>query len=332
LVLSTFDNLTALSTLNLAITDETNYLSNVFPELTSLNGLYMGNNSDVTDDFLLAGLTGFNQVESLNYFTLGGSGFVNEPHPHIGDFSILNNVNLVASFRLEGLTCDTYDSFGSLEQTGMIFLYVEGQDIYFDNLTSAGQIQLRAPEILPGSYHLDHITNCNSLTVLNNSGADFFSLSANELTNVQWTLYIEGGNADDYSNIQFPVLQHTGGLWFFDTNATNMDFLSGLMSIDGNITISQNAQLTDCDISALCERIGTSLEQIVIQLNSPGCNNFDEVLIDCNLSFVSGQVYADMDCDGIFNNDEQVIQSFKILLEDNISFGFSPTLQQIFHQ
>jgi hypothetical protein len=79
----------------------------------------------------------------------------------------------------------------------------------------------------------------------------------------------------------------------------------------GRVKIRDNANLTDCAAYAICKAIANSPQFVNIGNNKPGCNSQSELAGDClnifNFSEAKGKIYADLDCNGLFDSTDVLL-------------------------
>ncbi|MFM9983663.1 MAG: hypothetical protein ACKVOK_00420, partial [Flavobacteriales bacterium] len=73
----------------------------------------------------------------------------------------------------------------------------------------------------------------------------------------------------------------------------------------------------------MCDNLELNPQAFNIYGNGAGCNTGDEILASCGDSYVEGEVFYDLDCDGIFNNADVYVNHPVILNELNLPVGNS---------
>ena len=119
-----------------------------------------------------------------------------------------------------------------------------------------------------------------------------------------------------FDEIHMDSLQHVGGtLSIVATDIDNVDFLSNLEYVGETLELYANFNLANCEAEYLCQQIPISPAMFHIELNAPGCNSNEEVLATCGDSYALGEVYYDLDCDGVYNNADVMLQN-PVLFDD----------------
>jgi hypothetical protein len=322
--LHVFDNITNLESLSIDFQASLEQLPppsfyDVFPSLETITtnltiGLYENAACDT--------LTGFNALTSAGSLNIGSTddygfntttfnGFHNlqtiEGTLFIGlwyltDISGFESLQSVEDIQAWSWTCDCdlpdFESLTSLT-TSMLFCYAWSSPD-FPLLTS-----------INGDFILNGYVDEVGCSALENVGGNFsFGMSAST------------GFASPV--IQLQSLDSVGGDFHIEySSLDNLYFLSGLEYVGGIFQISNNQSLTTCDILYLCENLPIDPISFNISGNSPGCNNAEEVLATCGNTYVEGEVFYDLDCDGIFNNADFYLHNPIIVNEVNVPVSSS---------
>ena len=295
----------------------------VFPNLTTVsNGLSIGSNYDSANgDAVCDTLTGFNALTSVGSLSIGPDdnyvfnttsfdGFHNIQTItntffiglwYLTDVVGFENLQSVEDIQVWSWTCDCnlpdFESLTSLT-TSMLFCYAWSSPD-FPNLTSVnGDFSLNG--------YVDEV-GCSALE--NVEGNFYFSISSS--TGLTPTMQLQS-------------LDSVGGDFSVQySNLDNLNFLSGLDYVGGIFQISQNPNLATCDIWYLCENLPIDPTSIIIFGNSPGCNSVDEVLASCGDTYAEGEVFYDLDCNGVFDNADFYENNPVIVNEQNIPVSSS---------
>jgi hypothetical protein len=286
---------------------------------------------------------GFTGVTELDFFGLEGD---------IGEFSGLNEVTTIDQISIAGIfgaNLDNFDAFHNLESCGSIYMgmtygnYIGG----FENLTECGSIYMEAySNVYPNFESLVHANSIdivsgtelspaplfNSLEVVDNGFyvfGPFTGFSFQNLRSVGGDFMLQAEPADwdnfgaDLADFgPFPMLDSIGGnldIRYFEM--PDLDALSGLDYIGGNIIISDCLNLTDCAITHVCERLLDDPVSVILSNNGVGCTSLDEVAPYCAVSFAAGSIYADLDCDGVYNNNDVPLNNTIVRDENNMPLG-----------
>lgn len=247
----------------------------LFPKLTAVNGkLQFIQNPKLT------GLNGFaamtNQPGSLNFS--GNSG-----------------LKSIAAF-------DNLVSIG-----GGLYIHFEGDTLSgFHGLVSCGK-----GVGISSSQQLKVLAGFEKLTTV---GGDFgikYNASLAEIIGFDSLTTIEGELAI-LSNSQLTSLHKLGKLGYIhkrlsiqsNGKLTDIDFLSNVGFLGWRIRLESNPKLATCGLPILCETLLNFPDSISIYGNAPGCNDKNDLASACTgtHSYTSGQAWADLNCDSIFNN------------------------------
>jgi hypothetical protein len=122
------------------------------------------------------------------------------------------------------------------------------------------------------------------------------------------------------TTFNFPALYETD---FLTLNGMEMTDLSAFPELNNvyDVDIQNCPNLTECAIEAMCERLSINPAAISLDNNAPGCNTVDEVLNDCEFCYISGQVYADLNCDGVYNAGDVHFQNSIIHNQNDLPVG-----------
>jgi uncharacterized repeat protein (TIGR01451 family) len=307
--LSPLYGLTSLVGLNLDFPDATlsGYVaySNLFPNLISIDGITLGSFGEFSGQFAINDFSGFDALTTVG-------GFFCNPCTIDGEFSAfhhLQTVNYIFMDSFEGLTA--FAAFEELHTAGNVVLEVTCDcDInYLPKLAVCDLIHiygesnnihvLDSVSVFPGNIKIGYAT----------SPSPRGDLIMHGLADIQGDLIITGSaNFGDDVLYWAPNLTHIGGsLEFFDTASDDLSFLDNVVTIDGAISIVGNQNLTDCAAQVVCERVANDPFNISVSGNGSGCSSLAEVSDACSISYASGVVFGDLDCDGIYNNDDVII-------------------------
>ncbi|MFM9986486.1 MAG: hypothetical protein ACKVOK_14700, partial [Flavobacteriales bacterium] len=284
---------------------------NMFPNVQTLESFVFHSEGNTIS---LSGFDALIDVGEIIFYTSGSTNFLT--------FDAFHNLQTCDYLYTE--FCYTNPGplgFESLETAGNIYLdfAIEGPYFNFGSLQTADNLYI-------GLAYMDNITGFNSLTHV-----------TQELTVEGWPTIIsfpllqEVGAleiwADDaggflLESIQFPELDSIiGDFRMREGYVTNLDFLENLEYIGGQVILNDNPLLSDCAIEVVCEKLSLTPEDFILEGNAAGCNSTDEIIAMCTTSYVTGSVFADLDCDGVFNNDDIYLPNSIIHDQNDLPVG-----------
>jgi len=105
---------------------------------------------------------------------------------------------------------------------------------------------------------------------------------------------------------------------------TSLAGLNGVIEVGGDqIMIGGNSQLSYCSIPYFCLNPTPDSDfTYTIMNNLTGCNSLEEIFEYCNASSCSGDLYADQNCNGTFDQDDVLIPHH-LILTNTAPFAFS---------
>jgi hypothetical protein len=319
--LSVFDQLTNATAITMNFTGNgTITIQNVFPGITTLStGFYYFSN-----DIGSAAFSGLNSLVSAGQIVF-------QP-----------------SFGTSQVTFDSFDAFNQLDSCDHIYfdlcyvnnligafdhLRVVNQDLWFDvgtdgtNYPSFPMLEA-APSlsILMGGELIPPIALSALIEV------DYLMISA-IFSEINLPVLEKVGslnmNAEDYftpiySVVNAPVLDSV----FNDFQITGLDIsdlsnFSDLDFIGGDVNIMYCPNLSNCAISAMCDKVSADAGSVYLESNATGCNAVEEIFDACSIGYVTGAVYADLNCDGEFNTGDVFFSNAIIHNENNLPVGNS---------
>ncbi len=282
--------------------------TDIFPNIESLN-----------EGFVLTGYP----MDTLGTFT-GFENLITCGDMQFGNFQI----NLNAFHNLQQINGDLwfqfadfsgFSSFENLETVSghMNFnlISLSTPDIFFPSLVTVGE-ELSIFEPGDASFNFESLVSLNRLKFAANT------LNCPSLESISEFMRICG--QPDYMPefIYTPALITIyGDLVITTTQIQDLNFLSGLQFITGFVGISENPNLATCSIEAICDKISLDPENVNIYNNYVGCNSTSEVSAVCMGSYVSGLVYADLNCDSIFNSTDILINNCIIQNQNDLPVG-----------
>jgi hypothetical protein len=284
-------------------------LIDIFPSLNELDSLEFSIKiqyySADAPGLLDCNISGFNSIDSCQYISFKSD--VIGDGSKINQFDCFNNLVYTPQLDLSDWVATEFTSFSILESLnnfsfGLEYLYYFNLDEQTD-IIEFPSLQLVTGYISIFSWSQGYANlNFPVLTHVQTFAQSNCNSSANLLIEVEENLYFDFWSA---GNFHLNSLQHIGGnLTMYQTHISDLSFLQNVSSIDGSITISGNPSLSNCYAQAVCDKIATNPELVSIEFNSVGCNDISEAAVGCVANYVSGNVYIDRDCDGIFNNED----------------------------
>jgi uncharacterized repeat protein (TIGR01451 family) len=315
---NTFDNLQDVWSIQLDFNGATGVynLSDVFPSVTTLDGGF----NLIDASFAQLSFDGFHALTSssvvsvwsveyptiLNYFNafdqLNSCNWLQFQDCIINDYAGgLENLQTVNDYLLfDVVTNGTgYANFGQLQIGPWIDIFGGGNSVpplNFSSLTQTDTLRVQ------GAFGGVHLPLLESL--------DFLSLEV-------------GGNAlSAISYVVAPALEAVSGTFLLgDLGIPDLSAFSSLNSLSGVVDISNCPNLSNCAITALCEKLSGDPASVFLENNAPGCNTIGEVLNACSISYVTGNVYADMNCDGLWNAGDFALANAIIHDQNNLPIG-----------
>jgi len=225
----------------------------------------------------------------------------------------LNSLHSIGGLRVESSLICGFQGLSALEFIGQWGVYITASHGFssFEGLNNLTSIQ--------GHFHLQNlnvigmqvgIQNFEGLENLISIGGDF---SLYMIPTLQELTGIEN-------------LQYIGGNWL-DISSTGLTSLAGLEGLNqfggGSITIVGNDQLSFCSIPYFClnPTPDNAIFYVIID-NQLGCGSLNEIFEYCGASSCSGELYADMNCNEVYDQDDVLIPNHLLLANSN-SFAFS---------
>ena len=285
----------------------------LFPDIVMLDSFVF------VSDYNTIEFGGFNSLVEANIIRFDAS---------IGPFDFMN---FIAFSNL--ITCANLD---------FQFSYVYGNMIAFENLQVAGNLFWDVA-IVEGIMDFASLESCDNMYF--QSWGTYTRPILSALTAVNGSLLIYNAESD----ISLPLLDVVGNLsihaaedfWLVDTlhmpeldtvhsdlylswtNISDLTFLEELNYLGGNVNLNNNQILTDCSIRAICNILDVSPQNVQLLNNGPGCNTHEEIIAMCTSSYVTGSVFADLDCDGILNNNDVLIPYVTLFNQNGDPVGSS---------
>ena len=162
----------------------------------------------------------------------------------------------------------------------------------------------------------DALTSLVGLENLNSVGGHLGISNNDALTSLMGleSLSSVGGGLSVHSNrvlIGFRGLEGLssmiGGFFIGNNDAlASLEGLGNISGVSGNIHIFSNPILSVCSIWSICQYLqgyDPSVQYASIHDNASGCNSKEEIELSCldAFNYMSGQIYADLDCNSTFD-------------------------------
>jgi uncharacterized repeat protein (TIGR01451 family) len=269
------------------------------------------------------------------------------------EFSAFNGLNSAVriefSYTAEPMFFTSFDAFRNLQ--GCVDLVLDNCSVYdfidgFENLEMANGIHMDLYTYDSEYPSFENLFYTDLLMVLGGSeyGVDvhfpalqmvqnelwisgsFISVTLDSLQSVG-SLYIDSFNDNpniSFTAFSFPMLESINSdlsIQFLDI--ADLSIFPSLINVEGDININDCANLSDCAIAVMCERVSVDPASVILDNNAPGCNTVDEVLSACSISYITGLVYADMNCDGELNGNDIPLPNSIIHDQNNLPIGSS---------
>jgi hypothetical protein len=317
LSLDGFANLQTAGFIHLAIDNPSGDYLNVFPNLTSLTSLYLGNWPSSGGETYLMNvntLSGFNQITTLTNLEIGEE--LLGTQERINNLSILNALVSLTRCSIYFLETNNWSSLAALESMNDLFSVIRTSGVIdFPSLTSMGTafIWMNGYEG-DVNYSFPVLQTVDGLVIRDwsNFGSST-ELHMPALLNV--TSYFEINGDQGSGSITSPLppsvydfgsLMVVNDFGIIGTTLQSLDIFSGLDAITGSILILMNPSLSYCAIDALCARVNFTAEPDNIEINDnhEGCASEEVVATACAGNTMAGHVYLDVNCNSIIDPSE----------------------------
>ena len=186
-----------------------------------------------------------------------------------------------------------------------------------ENLTSVGgDLYIYGNADLVNFTGLENLSSIGQGLFIGGNSALVNLTGLENLTSVGDLWFTENVNLVNLAGLE--NINSVGNLWFYlNYSLTSLTGLENLSYIGESLTLYDNPNLSACSIWAVCQYVQT-YENVGIVGNDSGCNSESEILSSCTgiFSHVSGQVYADIDCNGTFDGADGYALNFLISESD----------------
>ncbi|MEK7255333.1 MAG: hypothetical protein AAB316_11355, partial [Bacteroidota bacterium] len=253
--------------------------------LTALNGTLQ-----MDDNPALVNLQGIENLASIAY------NLRLESNTALADFTGLNGLTSIGGdFSLEN-----NDALTSFEGLGNL-------------LSIGGNFELESSDVLKNMAGLVKLTTVGgNLRIIQNAQL-LNLLGLGNLDSIGGNLsigdsYFPSGNAELLDLAGLENLHFIGGNLVVWDNASLVSLagLDNVNLISGNLSIRYNPSLSMCSAWAVCKYLSAPQGTITFYTNAAGCNSQAQVSAGCDDTFskVSGQIFADLNCNGSFDGQD----------------------------
>ncbi len=354
LTISNNANLTSLNGLENISSIEQSILISRNDVLTNLSGLE--NLTTVGERLSINNNDNLTSISEIENITAVGESLLIYNNDNLTNLSGLENITAVGG-NLTILSNDTLTSIAALENLTSIggYLWLDDNDVLtslggLENLTSiGGYLKIEDNDMLPNLSGLENLTSIGDyLWIEANAGltslgglenltsiGDYLWIYANEsltsLSGIENITAVEGNlsisNNDSLQNLDgIENLTAVGGILRITYNdiLTSLSGLENLRSIGEDLKITNNPELSFCAYRTICNIIGDGITTTDISDNALGCNNEEEIFMNCNyLSRINHPIFYDLNTNGILDLGEPYLPTGQVIIDpDNIiSFG-----------
>lgn len=274
-------------------------LTNLFPNLTSVSGAIAFDGASYPE------FSGFDNLLSANSISITQNDLTNDAV--IGSFDAFHNLLSCFSLTFDNLDITTMHGFNQLQSCTYLSILVNSPNPYweFESLTFAHEIQLE------NALSCEHTPSFTSLTNLDSGygGIRVTGLFENVIfSSLQTTGYFDvfgsaAGNGP--TTIQCPnLLAIHGDLYIAHTNVSDLNFLNNISPLGAFVNIIGNHNLSVCDQWVLCYKVANEPFNVTIYDNAIGCYDNEDVANNCNYASAEGNIFVDLNCDGVFNDPD----------------------------
>lgn len=275
---------------------------NVLPQVTEIYGaINIGYEIPEMESF-----TGFDNLIYCNDLVVGGT--------------------LAASINMQ-----TFDAFHNLQTGGVLSLYCYTQTLFsgFENLTSCTNLEVWNTDAA-NAISFNSLYGVEMLLIIGDftNGVTFPALQVLDqlyveasgpiaLTEVPYmsNLYVQYCGINAPLELQLNDTLNTNELFVQFNEFEDLSFFPQGGTILSYLTIAYNENLSYCGHPAVCAFVTLNPENSYIELNANGCNDAVEVLASCGESLISGKVFYDADCNGMFGGND-IPMSYQFIQDD----------------
>lgn len=303
--------------------------------LTDLQPL---NNLHTIGGYLALFNTGITNVSGLGNLSYIGHILVIQGNPFLTDLIGLEGITTIRG----GLTIQYNDAlltFSGLDNLNSIIPiggYQSGLDIStnsnLENLTALSNLTVIQGDLSVGNNPkltslegLGAITTLKKVSIYNND--KFFNLIGLEhLTQIDGSLEIFDNDSLRFLNglNQLSAI-HEDLFILRNPLLENLLDLGQLNSIGDNVTIRDNASLSVCEVSGICNYLIHNPDQILIENNADGCNSPQEVEFLCGGIPTFVNVFIDLDENCTLSPSDAVTPGMQVRLNGPLQISTRPT-------
>lgn|GEM_PF-4368761 len=277
--------------------------------------------------FINVTIVGFNGLEGVTSFETLHFDVCTFPQ----QFSGLSSVVSIGAIALFGCNFLNFNGLNNLQSVTDNFLVIMTNYLGDDNLSSLEGLE--SLQSVVGHFYIEGgiFQDCTGLNNLESVGGSIGFMHNNDLLNLSGLESLESAMSGVLlmNNLNLNSLQglnsliNTGTLWIESCPSLNT-----LLGLNPNLMITESIKLKFnglifCGIEPICEVLLSNNLFVDIIENQSGCNSADEIIETCSYSIVTGNLFADLDCDGMFNNNDVVIPYKPVLNETNTAVAIS---------
>jgi hypothetical protein len=295
-----FDNLQTAGEIIISFNNPTNIVIDAFPSLTSATSIDLGVDLGLNVYYYYMGsFDGFNAVTSLETFSIGGiTGTAS-----FNSLSVGNSLTSLVVFTSELYSPMTgsasFENLLSVEQAN-IFGYFP-----FDNtpLQTIDMLTVATAGVSGSIISLSYVESVNDIFIENFSDVTVDLPMLENVTNISIGAYEVFEPRQINVNIpQVDIIN--GDFYYARTLNTSLDFLENVVLINGEVTIIDNPNLSNCSVDAICSKLNLAPNEVNIEGNTGACTELSDVAAACIIPTITGQVYYDLNCNQSFDPED----------------------------
>jgi uncharacterized repeat protein (TIGR01451 family) len=317
--LASADNIDIIISNDISAANQYTEIHDVFPLIEHLDG---GFTIGVSDPNVAVDFSGFYNLYSAGnlYFNWYGN-----PYMNFSSFNAFNNLETCNNLTLDFcMINDFIDGFSHLTNvTNSLWcdlITSDGDYPNFSQLQQAASLSIIGGSDTLPDFHFPYLTEVPNGVLFSAvfSSAYFEVLQSTGSLNINGEEWLIPQTTSFYA----PLLDSVYGS--FQLVGMEISDLSGFPELDfigGDVSIFNCTQLSNCSVNAMCEKISYDAASVYLDNNASGCSTIDEVLDACSISYVTGHVYADLNCDGILNGNDIPLANSIIHDQNNLPIG-----------
>jgi hypothetical protein len=249
-----------------------------FSNISSVNGnLILGSSADnidisgfsnlinVSGDLIIQGNSGLNSLESFGNLVSVGARLRFDQNPLLTSLSGLENLISV------GGDVQIQSNASLLNLNGIQGLNQINGELFIGFNESLTSLQgLNNIESIDGRMYISSCAALNDMSSLENllSVGDYLFISQCGVTSLDGLHNLQ--SIGTYLNVQL------------NFELTSIEALNHPISIGGFISFTNNSQLSDCAVQAVCEILEIDVSLVSANGNAPGCASTDQIVQACN--------------------------------------------------